>query len=224
MVYIVLSLVGSLLVLNGLTMAGLVTAFSPVAGDPNVGALTLGYSANGFAVLNLFTGIVIALLAFCVVVKNLLDGFGETVTATVGATVLAFAAAYIALGVAVLTMYSPVYAELAKAAVPAGKTANGLVSFAALQPLGWYCLPVSIAFLVISLGFYNLLGAKLPKVPQFGTMWLLFAITFFLFFYVLGLGNYGILAMVGWWTFGVGVVTCVFTSLRHFNAGKVGSW
>jgi hypothetical protein len=167
-------------------------------------------------------------MALIIATKGLYDGFGETVSSCVASTVLAFAAAYMALGAGINAMYNPINASLAAAGVSATNQANPFVSFAALQPLGWFCLPVSIMFLIISLGFFNVLGKKLPRVPQFGVLWLLWSITFFLFFYVLGLGNFGdglsLLKMTGWWTLGVGVVTCVYPSLGYLNAGKVGAW
>ncbi|MBI5016986.1 MAG: hypothetical protein HZB55_16065 [Deltaproteobacteria bacterium] len=228
MVYIVLYLVGAILAVNGLTMSQTITAFSPIAGQPNVPVLGLAYSATGIGMLNLVIGILIGIMALIIVTKGLYDGFGETVSSVVAATVLTFTVAYVALGAGIFAMYDPNNAKLAAAALSETAAANPFVSFAALQPLGWYCFPMSIMLLIISLGFYNAIGKKLPKVPQFGTLWLLWAITFFLFFYVLGLGNYGdglsLLKMTGWWTLGVGVVTCVYPSLAYFNAGKVGAW
>ncbi|MBI5440277.1 MAG: hypothetical protein HY900_03595 [Deltaproteobacteria bacterium] len=228
MVYIVLFLVGALLTVNGLTMAQVITAFSPILGQPNVPVLGLAYSATGIGTLNLTIGVIILIMALIIATKGLYDGFGETVSSCVAATVLGFAVAYIALAAGISAMYNPVNASLAAAGVSAASPANPFVSFAALQPLGWMCFPLSVMFLIISLGFYNILGKKLPKVPQFGTLWLLFAITFFSFFYVLGLGNFGdglsLLKMTGWWTLGVGLVTCVYPSLAYFNAGKVGAW
>jgi hypothetical protein len=228
MVYIVLFLVGAILSVNGLTMAQVITAFSPIAGQPNVPVLGLAFSATGIATLNLVIGGLIVVMAFIIATKGLYDGFGETVSSCVASTCLTFAIAYISLGAGINAMYNPTNAALAASAVSGTNQANPFVSFAALQPLGWYCFPMSIMLFIISLGFFNMIGKKLPKVPQFGFLWLLWSITFFLFFYVLGLGNFGdglsLLKMTGWWTLGVGVVTCAYPALGYFNAGKVGAW
>lgn len=228
MVYIVLFLVGAILSVNGLTMAQVITAFSPIAGQPNVGVLGLAYSATGIATVNLIIGGLIVVMALIIATKGLYDAFGDTVSPCVAATCLAFAIAYLTLGAGINAMYDPNNAANAKAALTGTAQGNPFVSFAALQPLGWYCFPVSIMLLILSLGFFNLVGKKLPNVPQFGVLWLLWSITFFLFFYVLGLGNFGdglsLLVMTGWWTAGVGVVTCAYPALAYFNAGKVGAW
>lgn len=228
MVYIVLYLVGAILAVNGLTMAQTITAFNPIAGEANIPVLGLAYAATGIGMLNLVIGGLIIVMALIIATKGLYDGFGETVSSVVASTCLTFAIAYVSLGAGIYAMYNPTNAALAASAVSGTATGNPFVSFAALQPLGWYCFPMSIMLLIISLGFFNAIGKKLPKVPQFGVLWLLWAITFFLFFYVLGLGNYGaglsLLKMTGWWTLGVGVVSCAYPALGYFNAGKVGAW
>ncbi|MEW6490630.1 MAG: AmiS/UreI family transporter [Thermodesulfobacteriota bacterium] len=228
MVYIVLYLVGAILAVNGLTMAQTITAFNPIAGQANVPVLGLAFSATGIGMLNLVIGGLIVVMALIIATKGLYDGFGETVSSVVAATCLTFAIAYVSLGAGIYAMYNPNNAALASSVVSEGAAANPFVAFAALQPLGWYCFPMSIMLFIISLGFFNAVGKKLPKVPQFGVLWLLWAITFFLFFYVLGLGNYGaglsLLKMTGWWTLGVGVVSCAYPALGYFNAGKVGAW
>jgi len=228
MVYVVLYLVGAILVVNGLTMAQVITAFNPVAGQANVPVLSLGFSAGGIADLNLIIGGLIVIMALIIVTKGLYDNFGETVSSTVAATCLTFAIAYIVLGTALNNMYDPVYGQLAGAAVGDGATANPFVAFAAFQPLGWYCMPMSAMLLIIGLGFFQFIGKKLPKVPQFGMLWIMWAITFFAFFYVFGLGNYGagltFLVSTGWWTTAVGVITCAYPAVANFNAGKVGAW
>jgi hypothetical protein len=228
MVYVVLYLVGALLVVNGLTMAQIITAFNPVAGEASIPVLALGYSAIGIGNLNWFIGGLIGIMALIIVTKDLLAAFGETVSATAAATVLTFSIAYMTLGAALNNMYNPVLMGYATAAVGDGASANPFVGFAAFQPLGWYCLPMSAMFLVIGLGFFHFLGKKLPKVPQFGVLWILWSITFFLFFYVFGLGNYGaglsMLILTGWWAFAIGIITCAYPALANFNSGKVGAW
>lgn len=228
MVYVVLYLVGAILVVNGLTMAQVITAFNPVAGQANVPVLLLGYSATGISDLNLIIGGLIVIMALLIVTRGIYDGFGETVSATVASTCLTFAIAYIVLGTALNNMYNPALGEMASSAVPEGASMNPFVGFAAFQPLGWYCLPMSIMLLILGLGFFQILGKKLPKVPQFGILWIMWAITFFLFFYVFGLGNYGsalvFLKSTGWWTTVVGLLTCAYPALANFNSGKVGAW
>ena len=228
MVYVVLYLVGAVLVVNGLTMAQIITAFNPVAGQANIPVLALGYSATGIGDLNWFIGGLIVIMALIIVTKDLYSGFGETVSATVAATCLTFAIAYLLLGAALNNMYNTDLVGYASAAVPSGSDPNPFVGFAAFQPLGWYCLPTSAMLAILGLGFFQFLGKKLPKVPQFGVLWLMWAATFFMFFYVFGLGNYGaglsMLKLTGWWTTAVGVISCAYPALANFNAGKVGAW
>jgi len=228
MVYVVLYLVGAILVVNGLTMAQVITAFSPVAGGAGVPVLALGFSAAGIANLNWVIGGLMVIMALIIATMDLYKGFGETVSSVIASAVLTFAVAYLLLAAAINHMYDPTYINFAKAAVTGGAKANPFVSFAALQPLGWYCLPVSIMLFILCLGFFHIIGKKLPKVPQFGILFLVWAVTFFLFFWVLGLGNYGAglatLKFIGWYAFFVGVVTCAYPALAYFSAGKVGAW
>ncbi len=224
MVYLVLYLVGALLFVNGLIMAGIITAFSPVAGGAAVPILSLGYSAAGVANLNFFIGIIMVILALLIITLDVYKGFGETVSAVAASAVLTFAVAYLLLGAGLNNMYDPNYMALAQQAVPEGSSPNPFVGFAAFQPLGWYSLPMSVYVFICGLGFLHALGKKLPKVPQFGFMWISYAIAFFLFFWVFGLGNFGLLVFTGWYCVIIALVTIVYPALAYFTAGKVGAW
>jgi len=224
MVYVVLYLVAAVLLTNGLIMAGVITAFSPVAGAANVPFLTLAYSAAGVANLNYIIGGIMVILALLIIAMDVYKGFGDTVSLVVASAVLTFAIAYLLLGGALFNMYSPEYIAMAKAAVPEGSKPNAFVGFAAFQPLGWYCFPMFIMVFIEGLGFFHIIGKKLPKVPQFGILWLSYAIAFFLFFYVFGLGNFGALQFTGWYCCAISVITIAYPTLAHFNAGKVGAW
>ena len=224
MVYLVLYLVGALLCVNGLICAGIITAFSPVAGAPNIGILTLGFSAAGVADLNLIIGAIMVILAFFIIVMDIYKGFGDTVSAVAASAVLTFAIAYLLLGFGLFNMYNPQYSALAAAAVTGGAKPNPFVGFAAFQPLGWYCLPMSVFVFICGLGFFNILGTNLPKVPQFGVLWVSYAIAFALFFWVFGLGNFSALQLTGWYCVAVSLVTVAYPALAFFNAGAVGVW
>jgi len=224
MVYVVLYLVTAVLFTNGLIMAGVITAFSPVAGAANVPILNLSYSAIGVANLNYIIGGIMVILALLILAMDIYKAFGETVSLVVASAVLTFAIAYLLLGGALFNMYNPDYIAMAKAAVPEGSDPNPFVGFAAFQPLGWYSLPMCIMVFLEGLGFFHILGTKLPKVPQFGILWISYAIAFFLFFYVFGLGNFGALQFTGWYCIVITVLTIAYPTLAHFNAGKVGAW
>ena len=224
MVYVVLYLVTAVLFTNGLIMAGVITAFSPVAGAASVPILNLALSAAGVANLNYIIGGIMVILAILILAMDIYKGFGETVSLVVASAVLTFAVAYLLLGGALFNMYNPDYIAMAKAAVPEGSEANPFVGFAAFQPLGWYSLPMCVMVFLEGLGFFHILGTKLPKVPQFGVLWLSYAIAFFLFFWVFGLGNFGALQATGWYCCFIAVVTIAYPTLANFNAGKVGAW
>ena len=166
MVYLVLYLVGALLFVNGLICAGIITAFSPVAGASNIGFLTLGFSAAGVADLNLIIGAIMVILALLILTMDTYKGFGDTVSAVVSATVLTFAIAYLLLGLGLFNMYDPQYAALAKAAVTGGAKPNAFVGFAAFQPLGWYCLPMSVFVFICGLGYFHILGLNSRTFPN----------------------------------------------------------
>lgn len=224
MVYLVLYLVTAVLFTNGLIMAGVITAFNPVAGAANAPFLNVVFSATGVANLNYIIGGLMVILAILIVAMDVYKAFGETVSLVVASAVLTFAVAYLLLGGALFNMYNPDYIAIAKAAVPEGSEANPYVGFAAFQPLGWYSLPMSIMVFLEGLGFFHILGTKLPKVPQFGILWVSYAIAFFLFFWVFGLGNFGALQATGWYCIFITVVTIAYPTLANLNAGKVGSW
>ncbi|MDA8307530.1 MAG: hypothetical protein M0Z81_11960 [Deltaproteobacteria bacterium] len=224
MVYLVLYLVGALLFVNGMICAGVITAFSPVAGAPNIGILTLGFSASGVADLNLIIGAIMVILAILIIAMDTYKGFGDTVSAVVSSAVLTFAIAYLLLGFGLFNMYNPEYAALAKAAVTAGAKPNPFVGFAAFQPLGWYSLPMSVFVFICGLGYFHIFGSHLPKVPQFGLLWISYAIAFFLFFWVFGLGNFSALTFTGWYCVAISIVTIAYPALAYFNAGAVGVW
>ena len=188
MIYVVLYLVGGILFVNGLFMAGIVTNFA------------------GFVIYNLLVGVFISIMGVWIVAKDNLAAFGETVSAVAGASVLTFGFAYLMIALEGATIML------------------GLKMAADFTVLGWYCLPMSICLLSISLGWYQILGTKLPPVPQFGLLWLLWAICFFLFFLVFGAGVGALKALTGYIIIVVGFITCTYTSLANFQAGKVGAW
>lgn len=228
MIYVVLYLVGAILFVDGLTMAQFIKVFSPVAGEANIPLLGLGFSAKGLADLSFAVGGLIAIMALVILSKDLLAEFGQTVSATVTATCFTFVIAYFMFAGAITHIWNPDLVNSVAAAVPTGAKENPMVSYAAFQPLGWYCLITSVMLLCIGLGFFHVLGKKLPKVSQFGVLWCLWAVTFFMFFYVFGLGHYGdelsVLKATGWWTALIGIGTAAYPALAHFNAGKVGRW
>jgi len=188
MIYVVLYLVGGLLFVNGLFMAGIVTNLA------------------GFAIYNLLVGVFITVMGVWIIAKDNLAAFGETVSLVAGATCLTFGFAYLMIALESLTIMM------------------GLKIAGDFTVLGWYCLPMSVCLLSLSLGWYQILGEKMPKVPQFGLLWLLWAICFFLFFLVFGAGVGALKALTGYLIIIVGFITCTYTSLANFQAGKVGQW
>ncbi len=171
------------------------------------GLFLLGYAANlaGVAAFNFIGGILITVMAMYIAAKDLYSAFGETVSNTVAATCLTFSIAYLMIA---LEGFTIVRAFEVKADFTA---------------LGWYCLPMSICLFLLFLGWLQVLGKKLPKVPQFAFLWLCWAICFFLFFLTLA-AKVPVGALTGWVIMIVGFITCSYPALANFQAGKVGQW
>ena len=187
-IYTVLYIVGGVLFVNGLFMAGIITNLA------------------GFAIYNGLVGLLVTIMGLNIANKDSLSAFGETVSLVACTTCLTFSFAYLIIALESLTIMM------------------GLKIAGDFTVLGWYCLPMSVCLLSLSLGWYQILGEKMPKVPQFGLLWLLWAICFFLFFLVFGAGVGALKALTGYIIIVVGFITCTYTSLANFQAGKVGQW
>ena len=187
MVYIVLYLVGGLLFVNGLFLAGHVTNLA------------------GVASFNFIGGTLITVMALYIAAKDLYNAFGETVSNTVAATCLTFSIAYLMI------------------ALEGFSIVRGFEVKADFTALGWYCLPMSICLFFIFLGWLQIIGKTLPKVPQFAVLWLAWAICFFLFFLTLAV-QLPLGTITGWFILIVGFITCSYPALANFQGGKVGKW
>jgi len=176
------------------------------------GLFLLGIVSNvaGVAAFNFLGGTLITVMALYIAGKDMYSGFGETVSNTVAATCLTFSLAYLLIAFDGWSLVLSVF--------PAESKGN-------FSALGWYCLPMSICLFLLFLGWMNLLGSKLPKVPQFAFLWLCWSICFFLFFLTLALGKpAGIGKITGYFIIIVGIITCSYPALANFQAGKVGKW
>lgn len=171
------------------------------------GLFLLGYAANlaGVASFNFIGGILITVMAMYIAAKDLYNAFGETVSNTVAATCLTFSIAYLMI------------------ALEGFSIVRGFEVKADFTALGWYCLPMSICLFLLFLGWLQVLGKKLPKVPQFAFLWLCWSICFFLFFLTLA-AKVPVGALTGWVIMIVGFITCSYPALANFQAGKVGQW
>ena len=171
------------------------------------GLFLIGYLTNlpGIAAFNFLGGTLITIMAIYIAGKDMYKSFGETVSNTVAATCLTFSLAYLMIA---LEGYSIV---------------RGFEVKGDFTALGWYCLPMSICLFLLSLGWFQILGKKLPKVPQFAALWLCWSICFFLFFLTLG-AKMPVGIFTGWFIMIVGFITCSYPALRNFQVGKVGEW
>lgn len=165
------------------------------------GLLLVGMVSNfpGVAALNFLGGILIAVIAMYIAMTDMYKGFGETVSNTVAATCFTFSVAYLMIALEVWTKGD-------------------------FTVLGWYCLPMSAYLFFLSLGYFQLLGKKLPKVPQFGTLWLVWAVCFFLFWLRFGVQMAAVGPLTGWVIIIAGFITCSYPALAYFQGGKVGQW
>ena len=174
------------------------------------GLFLLGIVTNlaGVAAFNFLGGTLITIMAMYIAAKEMYSAFGETVSNVVAATCLTFSIAYLMIALEGFSIISTVVAAEQKA------------NFTAL---GWYCLPMSICLFLLFLGWFQIVGSKLPKVPQFGILWLCWSICFFLFFLAFG-AHMPVGKLTGWFIIIVGFITCSYPALANFQAGKVGQW
>jgi len=171
------------------------------------GLFLLGIAANlaGVAAFNFLGGTMITVMALYIAGKDMYNAFGETVSNAVAATCLTFSIAYLMIAIEGWTIVS------------------GFEVKADFTALGWYCLPMSICLFFLFLGWLQILGKKMPKVPQFAVLWLLWSICFFLFFLTLAV-KAPVGKLTGWFIIIVGFITCSYPALAYFQAGKVGKW
>ncbi len=165
------------------------------------GLLLLGIITNypGVAAFNFLGGVLITFMALYIASTDMYKAFGETVSNTVAATCLTFSIAYLMIALEIWTKGD-------------------------FTVLGFYCIPMAVCLFFIFLGFFNIIGKKLPKVPQFGILWLAWAICFLLFFLRFGLQVTEISRFTGWFIIIVGFITCSYPALANFQAGKAGNW
>jgi len=171
------------------------------------GLFLLGIAQNllGVAAFNFLGGILISVMAVYISGKDLYKAFGDTVSNVVAATCLTFSIAYLMI------------------ALEGFSISAGLKVAGDFTTLGWYCLPMSICLFFLFLGWFQFIGKTLPKVPQFGILWLCWSVCFFLFFLSLATkipaGKFtGLFIII------VGFITCSYPALANFQAGKVGQW
>ena len=171
------------------------------------GLFLLGKAPNlaGVAAFNFIGGVLITIMGLYIAAKDMYNAFGDTVSVTVGATCLTFSIAYLMIGLEGWTII------------------KGFEVKADFTVLGWYCLPMSIFLFSLFLGWLQVLGKQLPKVPQFAILWLCWSVCFFLFFLTLAIGApvgklTGVVIII------VGFLTCAYPALANFQGGKVGAW
>tara|TARA_Y100000031_G_scaffold50033_1_gene57388 strand:- start:380 stop:943 length:564 start_codon:yes stop_codon:yes gene_type:complete len=171
------------------------------------GMFLLGYATNlaGVASFNFIGGVLITVMAIYMAAKDMYSAFGETVSNVVGASCLTFAIAYLMIALEGMSIVM------------------GFEVKADFTTLGWYCLPMAICIFFLALGWFQIIGKKMPKVPQFGIMWLTWAGAFFLFFLAFA-AKAPVGKFTGYYIIIVGIITCSYTALAHFQAGKTGQW
>ena len=171
------------------------------------GMFLLGVATNlaGVAAFNFIGGVLITVMALYIAAKDLYSAFGETVSIVVGATCLTFAIAYLMIALEAISIV------------------RGFEVKADFTTLGWYCLPMAICLFFLFLGWFQIAGKKMPKVPQFGILWLSWAVAFFLFFLAFA-AKVPIGKFTGFYIIIDGFITCSYPALAHFQAGKTGQW
>jgi len=90
---------------------------------------------------------------------------------------------------------------------------------------GWYSLVAGLFVFLIGLGFLHVLGDALPLVGQFGLMFMVWAVAFWLIWLIFGLGMTKLTKLLAWYLIIPTVaVTIVWPIIGFTNYGLVGLW
>jgi hypothetical protein len=90
---------------------------------------------------------------------------------------------------------------------------------------GWFSLLGGLFAFLLGLGWFNVIGTALPMLPQFGVMFLVWAVAFWTVFAVFGLGKMGAMKFLGWWLIIPTVLFSVVYPIIDFtNFGNIAPW
>jgi len=90
---------------------------------------------------------------------------------------------------------------------------------------GWFSLLGGAFAFFIGLGWFNVLGTALPKLPQFGVWFEIWAVAFWLVFAVFALGKVKAMKFLGWWLIIPTVLfTLVYPIIAYTNFGQIAPW
>jgi len=90
---------------------------------------------------------------------------------------------------------------------------------------GWFSLLGGLFALLICLGWFNVLGSALPKLPQFGVLFGVWTVAFWTVFAVFALGKMKAMKFLGWWLVGPTVLfTLVYPIIDFTNFGNIAPW
>jgi hypothetical protein len=164
------------------------------------GFLVLGkFAGKQVAWLNLAAGLSIWAIGVYIGLTDGLKPFGDTVSFAASASCIVFALVYMLLAFEIF----------------AGTD---------FKALGYYSFMGGLIMFLIGLGFFHVLGTKLPAVPQFGVLWFMWGVLFWLFWACWGLGKTALAQFTGYYTIVTAFITCVYTPIAFFNMGLIGKW
>jgi len=90
---------------------------------------------------------------------------------------------------------------------------------------GWFALIGGTLVFLIGLGFLHVLGTALPLNGQFGAMFLVYAVAFWIIFLVFGLGQTKLTKLLAWYLLiPTTAITVAWPIIMYTNAFNIGRW
>lgn len=155
---------------------------------------------KGVGIYGVVAGVVGNIIVLYLILTDALGAFGPTVSAAVGIVAFVFTILWAAAGLEILLGGD-------------------------FKASGWFALPGAILVLLIGLGFLNVLGTALPKLPQFGVFFIIFSVAFFLVFAVFALGKTKLMKFLGWWLLiPVNLCCLLYAVIAFTNFGQIAPW
>lgn len=166
-----------------------------------IGLMLLGkVPAKAVGSLGFIIGATGTILILYMVATDALSAFGPTASYAAGIGAFMFFMLYLLVGMEVFTGTD-------------------------FKATGWFSLVGGLFAFVIGLGFLHVLGDTLPLVGQFGVMFLVWAVAFWLIWLVFALGQTNLTKLLAWYLLIPTTAITVFWPIFMFtNYGVVGTW
>jgi hypothetical protein len=155
---------------------------------------------KGTGILGILCGIIGSIMVLYIVFTDGLGAFGPTISFGIGVGAFCFTVLWTLAGFEV-------------------------VLGGDFKATGWFSLLGGLFAFLLGLGFFNVLGTALPKLPQFGVWLEIWAVAFWTVFAVFALGKVGAMKFLGWWLIIPTVLfTLVYPIIAFTNFGQIAPW